>query len=281
MPAVHLVAARDGVSVAVHELGGDGPPLVLAHGTGFCAGVMAPLAAELAPRFRCVALDLRGHGASRALPDADFRWQTLANDAATVVEALGLAPAFGVGHSSGGAALLLAAADRPTWFEALWCFEPILWPDPDAVVQRAERLAGGALRRRSTFASRDDAASNYGSKPTFAAFDSRVLAAYLDCGLEDLPDGTVGLRCRPEVEARMYRMGVANDGFTRLARVTCPVTVARGAASEALRPEVVSDQVAVLPAGRSVELPGLSHFGPLEDPARVAAAIVEAFTAGR
>ena len=281
MPAVHLVPARDGVSVAVHELGGQGPPLLLAHGTGFCAGVMVPLAAELAPRFRCVAMDLRGHGASPAPAEADFAWQALGEDAAAVVGSLGLAPAFAVGHSSGGAALLLAAAEHPGWFEALWCFEPILWPDLSAVVHRGERLAQRALRRRARFASRQDAASNFEGKPPFSAFDPGVLPAYLDCGFDELPDGSVELRCSPEVEAQMYRMGVAFDGFSGLARVTCPVTVARGAASEAVGPEVVAEQVAVLPAGRSVELPGLSHFGPLEDPTRVASAIFQAFAADR
>lgn len=277
MPAVHRVPTGDGVVLAVHELGGQGRPLLLAHATGFCAGVMAPLAAELALHFRCLALDLRGHGGSQAPVHVSYHWQDLADDVATVVEALGLAPAFAVGHSSGGAALLMAAADRRDLFEALWCFEPILWPDPEAVAHRADGLANGALRRRAAFPSRDEAAANYAGKLPFSRLDPQVLAAYVECGFAELPDGTIGLRCPPEVEAQMYRMGVANHGFGRLPRVACPVTVARGADSEALGPDVVVDQVAALAAGRHIELAGLTHFGPLEDPARVAAAVLEDF----
>ena len=274
---MHLVRSADGVPVAVHELGGAGPPLLIVHGTGFCTGMMAALAAELASRFRCVGLDLRGHGDSPALPGASYHWHHLAGDVATVVDAVGLAPAYAVGHSSGAAALLIAASDRPSRFEALWCYEPIVWPDPLALTDRAEGLAAGAARRRAVFGSREEAAANFGAKPPFSAFDPRVLGAYLDCGFTEDPDGGVALRCPPEVEAQMYRMGVAHDGFSRLPRVGCPVTVARGSRSEALAAEVVADQVAALPRGQALVLPDLSHFGPLEDPHRVAEAVLDAF----
>lgn len=273
---MQLVPSAGGVSVAVHELGGAGPPLLVVHGTGFCTGMMAPLAAELAHRFCCVGLDLRGHGCSPVVPGASYHWHDLAGDVVTVVEALGLAPAYAVGHSSGAAVLLIAAADHPSRFEGLWCYEPIVWPDPAALTARAERLAAGASRRRAEFASREEAAANFRGKPPFSGFDPRALSAYLECGFADRPDDGVALRCPPEVEAEMYRMGVAHDGFQRLPRVACPVTVARGERSEAIGADVVADQVAALARGRAVELAGLTHFGPLEDPARVAEAVLEA-----
>jgi pimeloyl-ACP methyl ester carboxylesterase len=274
---VHLVPSADGLSVAVHELGGVGPPLLIVHGTGFCTGMMAPLAAELADQFRCVGLDLRGHGSSPVVPGASYHWHDLAGDVATAVDAMGLAPAYAVGHSSGGAALLIAASERSARFEGLWCYEPIVWPDPVALTARAERLAAGASRRRAVFESREEAAANFREKPPFSGFDPRALSAYLECGFAEQPGGAVALRCPPDVEAQMYRMGVTHDGFQRLPRVACPVTVARGERSDALGEEVVADQVAALTRGRAVELPGLTHFGPLEDPARVAADVLDAF----
>ncbi|HEX2041803.1 MAG TPA: alpha/beta hydrolase [Acidimicrobiales bacterium] len=273
---MQLVPSSGGVSVAVHELGGAGPPLLIVHGTGFCTGMMAPLAAELSHRFRCVGLDLRGHGSSPVVPGASYHWHDLADDVATVVDAFGLAPAYAVGHSSGGAVLLIAAADRPSPFEGLWCYEPIVWPDPAALTARAEGLAAGASRRRAAFGSREEAGANFAGKPPFSGFDPRALSAYLECGFADTPGG-VALSCPPEVEAEMYRMGVAHDGFGRLGRVACPVTVARGERSDAIGADVVAAQVAALARGRAVELAGLSHFGPLEDPARVAEAVLEAF----
>ena len=57
-------------------------------------------------------------------------------------------------------------------------------------------LAEGALRRRPTFASRDEAFENYSSKPPFSALDPDALRAYVDHGFADEPDGTVRLKCR-------------------------------------------------------------------------------------
>ncbi|MFN2607533.1 MAG: alpha/beta fold hydrolase [Acidimicrobiales bacterium] len=274
---MHRVRSTDGVTVAVHDLGGSGPPLVLAHATGFCAGAWRPVAAHLARRWHCWGVDLRGHGHSDAPAGLDWSWRGFADDLAAVVDALGPAePVGGVGHSSGATALLLAAAASPSRFRALWCYEPIAWSDPSAARARAEGLAAGALHRRPAFASRAEAEASYRSKPPMSAFHPDALAGYLDCGFEDLPDGTVALRCRPEVEAAVYRQGVAPETFGRLAGVACPVTVARGTASEAVSAEMAAAQVAALPRGTGVELAGLGHFGPFSDPAAVAAGVLTA-----
>ncbi|MEA2716219.1 MAG: hypothetical protein QOI99_536, partial [Actinomycetota bacterium] len=62
------------MEVAVHDLGGDGPPLVLVHATGFCGGVLRPLAAGLGGSFHAWAVDVRGHGASVTPDGLDFGW---------------------------------------------------------------------------------------------------------------------------------------------------------------------------------------------------------------
>ena len=45
------VTSRDGVDVAVYDLGGDGPPLLLAHATGFHGLVWDGFADRLTERF--------------------------------------------------------------------------------------------------------------------------------------------------------------------------------------------------------------------------------------
>ena len=43
---METVPSTDGVTLAVHDLGGDGPPLLLCHATGFHGRVWTALAGE-------------------------------------------------------------------------------------------------------------------------------------------------------------------------------------------------------------------------------------------
>ncbi|MDP8938201.1 MAG: alpha/beta hydrolase [Actinomycetota bacterium] len=273
--------STDGVEVAVHDLGGDGPPLLLAHAAGLCGGVFGPLASRLGGRFRCWALDFRGHGDSITPEEVDFAWSGLADDALAGLDHLGLEGAYGVGHSSGGAALLDAEARRPGTFSALWCFEAIVWPEPPPLAPRMA-LIEGALRRRETFPSRSDAYAHFAAKPPLAALDPDALRAYVECGFadDDAGDGSVRLKCRREAEAAVYRQGLTHDGFARLGDVTCDAVVAVGANSPAIGLDVARAQAAALPRGRLEVFDGLGHFGPLEDPDAVAGAVLRAFGAG-
>jgi pimeloyl-ACP methyl ester carboxylesterase len=272
---VRRLPSTDGVELAVHDLGGDGAPLLMAHATGFCAGVLAPLAARLASRFHCWAFDARGHGDTTTPAGLDWSWGRFAEDVLAVVDGLGLERPYGFGHSSGGAAVLDAEARRPDAFAGLWCFEPIVWPEITEELKASRRpLISGALKRRGQFASPEEAYENFASKPPLESLDPQALRAYVDCGFTPDREG-VRLRCPPFVEAAIYRQGLVHDGFSRLGTVRCPVVVARGGRSVAVEADVVRAQVHALPSAELVTFPGLGHFGPLEDPAGVASRVLE------
>jgi pimeloyl-ACP methyl ester carboxylesterase len=275
---VHRFPSTDGVEVAAYDLGGEGPPLLLAHATGFHAHVFVPLAARLAERFHCFAFDERGHGETTVPDGLDYDWHGFADDARAVARGLELDRPFALGHSAGGAALLLAEAADPGRFRALYCYEPVVMPVDPPLGRQENVLSEGARRRRAVFASRDEAYGNYAAKPPFAALAPEALRAYVDFGFADQPDGTVRLRCHPEVEAEIYRMGSAHDGFSRLVDVRCPVAVVCGERTDAFTPPLIARQAEALPHGRAEALPGLGHFGPLEDPGAVAESVLRAFT---
>jgi pimeloyl-ACP methyl ester carboxylesterase len=267
--------STDGVRLAVHDLGGCGPELLLVHATGFCAQVFSRLATLVGRAYHCWAVDLRGHGLT-ATPDAvDFAWYGFAQDVLATVDGLSLDRPVAFGHSSGGAAVLLAAAERPKAFGSLWCYEPIVWAEPERARARAARLAEGARHRRDRFASRDEAFANFASKPPFANLAPVVLRAYVEHGFGDEPDGSVTLRCRPDAEAAIYLAAVDGDRFSRLADVTCSVVVGAGGRSDAITPERARPIVEALPDGRLARFPRLGHFGPLEDPEAVAQAVLD------
>lgn len=266
--------AADGVEVVAHDLGGRGPVLLFAHAAGFHGRVWAPLADHLTDRFRCVALDARGHGESGPPVTPAFCWQELALDVLAVVDALELEHPYGVGHSSGGTALLLAEEERPGTFAGLYCFEPVVVPaEPPLGRDPDNWLAAAARRRRDTFASCEEAYQHYAGRASLVGLDPAALQAYVSYGFDGLPDGSVRLKCQPEHEARIYEMATAHDCFGRLAEVRCPVMLACGGESEACLPGPAREIAARLPRPSTEELPGLGHLGPLEDPATVAASI--------
>ncbi|MBI1843312.1 MAG: alpha/beta hydrolase [Actinobacteria bacterium] len=277
------IRSSHGVELALYDFGGSGPPLLMAHATGFHGRVWLPLAEQLRDHFHLFSLDFRAHGASTSPDDRNFGWAGVADDVLATVDAFGLEQPFGLGHSMGGAGLLLAEQARPGTFRALYVFEPIVFPVPEGVEPPpadANPLSAGALRRREVFASRAEARNNYASKAPLDCLDPEVLTAYVEHGFVDQPDGAVRLACRREDEAECYRMGGVHGGFDRLGEVTCPVTVASGALTNAINPTFAHIQADAMPNGRVQVFDLLGHFGPLEDPTAVAKAVIAAFLGG-
>jgi pimeloyl-ACP methyl ester carboxylesterase len=274
-----LVRGAGGVDLATWDLGGDGPPLLLAHATGFHGRCWLPLAPSLTERFHVWAYDHRGHGSSGHAPDGDYRdWARFVDDCLAVVDRLGLPQPWAAGHSLGGAVLLLAEQRRPGTFRALYCYEPVVIPDS------AGAAAGGngdgdlsvlARKRRNVFADREAAWANYRAKPPYSRFTPEALSCYVAYGLVDRPDGTVALACPGEEEATVYEGAPHQPAYRQLPELRLPVTVAGSADGSALGAELLRHLAERIPGGRSEILEGLSHFGPMEDPERIAAAIAE------
>lgn len=268
------VTASDGVEVAVHDLGGQGVPVVFAHGTGLHGLVWTPLSDELADDVHRVSFDGRGHGDSGPAPDREVDWRGFGRDVLAVVDGLHLEGPLGVGHSSGATALLLAEQARPGTFRALYCFEPVLVPaDPPLGRDTGSWLAAATRRRRDRFSSRDEAFRHYRSRQPFAAVAPAALRAYVDHGLAEVPGGAVRLKCRPEHEAMVYEMGAAHDAYPRLCEVRCPVVLVRGELTDATGPGLLDDVAARLPDARLEVVTGVGHLGPLEAPGVVAESV--------
>jgi len=104
MRDVQAVDTKDGVRLAVYVSGPrDAPPVVFVHGYPDSAAVWEPIRALLDARYRVIAYDVRGAGASDAPRSrAAYRLEHLAADLAAVADVTcGARPFHLVGHDWG------------------------------------------------------------------------------------------------------------------------------------------------------------------------------------
>ena len=275
----HSFVAPSGLTLAVHEWGGQGDPVLLAHPTGFHGVVWQPVAERLVAAGRRVwSFDFRGHGDSDKSPDGEYSWDGFADDASAVLDHLALRgePSLtAAGHSKGAAALLTAAIRDPRALLRIWAFEPIVFPpEATAMLDATNPMSTAARKRRAVWDSRAEAIASYGARPPLGSLEPDALAAYVDYGMRDRADGSVELKCRPEDEANMYMMGVRNGVFGQLGDVSPPVLVACGGDSRSISPELGARIVSELPSAMLEVWDGRGHFGPIEDPDRAAESIL-------
>jgi pimeloyl-ACP methyl ester carboxylesterase len=269
--------SSDQVSVAIHEFGGSGRPLLLSHATGFHGYCYLPIADALDDEFTSYALDFRGHGDTARPDDWQVEWVRYGDDALAAARAV--APdggLIGFGHSMGAACLLMAAHRDPELFDLIVAFEPIVFPpDPDRPSGDGPSLAVGARKRRATFESFDEAIANFSSKPPMMAFDPDVLRLYVAHGFRPSPEG-VRLKCDPEHEARTYDTGGTHATWDELAEIDTPVVVLAGA-SDGFGPAAVAGPIAErLPNCTYIQHDEWNHFTPFIDPAAMAAIVRDA-----
>jgi pimeloyl-ACP methyl ester carboxylesterase len=258
------LTTEHGTTVALHDLGGDGPTLLICHATGFCGRAYEPLAAVLGTRHHVWAVDLRGHGDSPPPPDGDFSWGRISVDVLAAVRAIASEPIHVVGHSMGGAVAMQAEADHPGLFASAYLYEPIIVQPGMRKLRTTNPLADGARKRREVFSSKEEVLWRFASRPPLDRLGAGSLAAYVEHGFEDMTDGTVRLKCRAEHEARTFEASGSITTQT-VASVSIPVLVATGGEPDSPLAALAPGIVGALPEARHIVYEHLDHFGPFED----------------
>ena len=236
------------------------------------AATGTPIAHRLTDAFRVISIDLRGHGESEIPDGIDLVWTGMAQDILAVIDHFDLADVRVAGHSMGGCSAVLAEQVRPGTITAAWLFEPIVMPNDSAMYRSGPNpLVEMARRRREVFDTREAAYDRYASRPPFDTSDPASLWAYVDWGFEDMPDGSVRLKCRGEIEAQVFEHSRTN-AFEGLASVQTAAVVAGGNDPEG--PAKAAPMIAeALPNARFDLYNEYSHFGPMEAPDVMADAI--------
>lgn len=143
------VTSKDGTAIALWKTG-NGPSLLVVHGTGADHSAWQSVVPLLADRFTIYTMDRRGRGASGDAPEYTF--QREADDVIAAVEALPR-PVYLYGHSSGGM-FSLEAASRARNLEKLVLYEGGLKPrglvlTPEDFIVHLEQLIQAGEREQA------------------------------------------------------------------------------------------------------------------------------------
>ena len=113
-----VITVKDATCYYRLDGGDDLPVLMLSHSLGQDHGMWDAQAADLAPYFRVLRYDVRGHGAS-AVTVGDYRIEQLGEDALALADALGIGTFAFCGLSLGGMIGQWVAVNAPDRLTAL------------------------------------------------------------------------------------------------------------------------------------------------------------------
>jgi pimeloyl-ACP methyl ester carboxylesterase len=244
------------------------PALVLLHATLSTGHQLRPLAKALASAGDCrvLAPDRRGSGERKLAEPRPVAIDEHLADLAALLDAAGIERTVLVGHSFGGILAIEAAARLPDRVAGVVAYEPpygsIAGPAVRAAFAELARATTAAFARGGPAAAAEVFVDGVGGQGSWAALPARTRAYLVREGAGALADaGLTGLQ--PDA----------------LGRITCPVTVLLGSASEPFYRPIAAALAARVPGARRVELAGLRHPAPISEPAPVATAVREALLA--
>ncbi len=108
----------NGAELSYEDTASGRQTVVFAHGLLWSGRLFDAQVAALRDRYRCITFDFRGQGRSK-VTESDYDMETLAGDAAALIEQLSAGPCHFVGLSMGGFVGMRLAARRPELIRTL------------------------------------------------------------------------------------------------------------------------------------------------------------------
>lgn len=259
------------------DWGGDGPPLVFVHATGFHARLWDPYARSLRDRFRVIAYDQRGHGDS-GQPRNGIAWSQFPDDLFALITALGIEGCYAAGHSSGGMAVGVCAALHPGSIRRAVLIDPVLRDDRprEQAPSAPNPMAARTRRRRSIWDSPHQFEDAMRARDAFARWRPEFISLYTHHGLRRRPDGHYQLKCPPDLEAGIYELAPTYDPWPALTQIETPILLLRATLAPPGRATSPPDAATRIPRSREQRI-AATHFIPMEEPEQVLTAIEEFF----
>lgn len=237
------------------EAQGSGPALLFLHAFPLGLTMWDDQARGLADAARVLRFDARGFGGS-SLGDGALSMDRIADDAASLLDHLGVDKAVVAGCSMGGYACFALWRRHPDRVRALILQDTKAGPDaPEARAARAtlsERvIAEGAGAAAEAFLPRLLGATTQRERPVIAA---RVRALILGNRPRGIADALLGL-------------GARADSTATMATIHVPTLVVCGEEDVITPPAEAEAMARAIPGARLALIPRAGHLANLENPA--------------
>ncbi|QDK78625.1 alpha/beta hydrolase [Spirosoma sp. KCTC 42546] len=239
----------------VLELGNGPLTLVFLHYFGGSALEWQVVMNQLAGQYRCLAVDLRGHGDSEASATG-YSVPDMANDVVELLRVMNVEAFALVGHSMGGKVALALASQKPAGLQSLVLLAPSPpVPEPIPDNDRADMLANHGQRANA--------------EQTVAKITARSLS-------QEVKEQIVidNLRTADVAWKAWLTLGSKEDISEQMSNIIIPVAILVGTADQALLPNVQTTMtLPYLKTATLDRIDGAGHLLPWETPNDVVAFI--------
>jgi pimeloyl-ACP methyl ester carboxylesterase len=261
----------DGLKLHALEWSREGTLLLFLHGFGNSCRVWDDCAPDVAPHYRVIALDQRGHGDSPHDPEQRYEPAAMARDIEAVLGALGATRLVLVGHSMGGRVSIEFAGLHPEMLAGLVLVDIGPESDPRGIV----RISLEVQEQDWIF----DSVADYRRVLTrqYPVTPPDVVSRMAEHWTRPRPDGRVELKLDPNFNlARRAQTSAersasekhdAEHAWSILRKLPCPTLVVRGAASDILSPETADRMVdEAIPDAKLAVVARAAHSVMLDNP---------------
>jgi len=254
------------------QVAGSGPVLLLIHGTGAASHSWRDVMPLLAEHFTVVAPDMPGHGFTRGRISGGQSLPGMARVLGEMLDTLGLgAPAMIVGHSAGAAIGIRLVLDQGLDAPIVG-LNPALLPFPGLAARLFPAMARALFVNPFTamifaqIASSEGEVARFLAKSTGSQLDSRGIALYHRLfRTTDHCAGAIGMMANWDLDS------LSAD----LPSVAAQVLLVHGGRDSAIPRDSVERAASLMPHAAMQTLPDLGHLAHEENPALLAAMILE------
>jgi pimeloyl-ACP methyl ester carboxylesterase len=268
-PADRFVEVN-GLRLHYVDWGGEGKqPFIMVHGLDRVARTYDHIATQFTPRYRVLAIDMRGHGDSSWDPQGRYLVEDHVGDLEGIVAQLKLRDLVLWGNSTGGRVVQVFAGKHPELVSRVI--------SEDVGPERPRQIADGYAKRveqeRAGWASTEELLAQLRkANPRMAP---AVLEAYVRYGSKKRADGRIEWKRDPQ----LVKGFVATDLWRFVREIKAPILYILGGRSTIVPAETQAELRKTLANAQLITIPDVGHYPSDEQPDEVVR-IVNRFLAG-